>query len=146
MKTVRLFVLAALLSLQFVSGLSAQSHPKNIKAYLTVSFQGKAIENKEFHTAGIADKISEIITSEGIELLKNVDIGKPGEPCLNIYVTLDDSLRMSAISYEDGGNNSVMSFSCPERSYAYKNTSEIIRSVRKYVKEYIKSSPKKSGK
>lgn len=145
MKTVRLFVLAALLSLQFVSGLSAQSHPKNIKAYLTVSFQGKAIENKEFHTAGIADKISDILTSEGIELLKNVDIGKPGEPCLNIYVTLDDSLRMSAISFEDGGNNSVLSIPYPELSYTYRKTADITRSVRKYVKEYIKSSPKKSG-
>ncbi|HEX2866066.1 MAG TPA: hypothetical protein VHO03_03440 [Ignavibacteriales bacterium] len=146
MKTMRLFVLAALLSFQFVSGLSAQSNPINIKAYLTVSFQGKAIESKQFHTASIADRISGILTSEGIQLLSNVDIGKPGEPCLNIYVTLDDSLRINAISFEDGGNNSVLSFSYPELSYPYRNTTEITRSVRKYVKDYIKSSPKENRK
>ncbi|MGE5354052.1 MAG: hypothetical protein ACM3S2_12405 [Ignavibacteriales bacterium] len=145
MKAMRLFVLAVLLSIVSVSGLFAQSHPKNIKAYLTVSFKGKAVEDKKFHTAGIADKISRIITSEGIQLLQNVDIGKPGEPCLNIYVTLDDSLRMSAISFEAGDNNSVLSLPYPELSYAYNNTSDITRSVRKYVKEHIKSSPKKSG-
>lgn len=146
MKTMRVFVLSALMSLVSISVLSAQPQPVSIKGYLTVSFAGRAIENKEFRDASVAENIAKTITSEGIQLLQTEDIGKPDEPCLNIYVSLKDSLKINAVIYQDGGNNAVLTITYPARSYAYNSSADINESLRKYVREYIKRSPEKNGK
>lgn len=146
MKTSRLLALSSLLFLVSLSGLSAQSQPKSVKAYLSVSIQDRAVKNDEIRKAGIADKIKDALASEGIQILSNEDIGKPGESSLNIYVTLKDSLKINASRFIDGGKNSVITISYPVNSYAYNTAADITDSVRKYVRYYIKSYPKKSRK
>lgn len=142
MKTKFLPVIISLFIFASAIVLNAQTQPKEIKAYLTVSIQGKALKNKETGNPGFADKIKNVLTSEGIQILSDDDIGRPGESNLNIYVTLKDSLKITAKRFYDGGKNMLMQSRYPEKVYAYSSSSDVTGSVRKYVKEYIKGFSK----
>lgn len=145
MKTILMLVhLTILLSVSNI--ILAQSKPTVIKAYLKVSFKDKAITDKAISKNNFENKIVDALSSEGIQILSKDDIGKPGEPNLNIYVTLKDSLEITVTSFYEGGNNSVISFRHPEKVYAYKTSSDVTASVVKYVKDYIKADSKKNRK
>jgi hypothetical protein len=83
MKKYLMFVfLIILLSVSTV--ILAQTQSKVIKAYLTVNYNDKAIANKDISKANIEEKIKNALSLEGIQIIPNGNIGKPGESILDI--------------------------------------------------------------
>ncbi|MGE5432961.1 MAG: hypothetical protein ACM3QX_17910 [Syntrophomonadaceae bacterium] len=65
---------------------------------------------------------------------------------MNIYVTLKDSLRITAARFFEGGNNALQTSLYPEKVYEYFSYSDMMRSVQNYVKDYIRTTPQNPKK
>ncbi|MDP4197795.1 MAG: hypothetical protein Q8940_22305, partial [Bacteroidota bacterium] len=98
----------------------------------------KDLENIGLQQASFEEKIKDAVASEGIQIIPKEDMEKHGEYYLYIYVSLKDSLNINTKSYSGGVGNSMIEGIYPNKSYTYKDVSDITSSVKKYIRDYIK--------
>jgi hypothetical protein len=118
----------------------AKNSAQNFKAYLTVNSIEKALGNIGLQEASFEEKVKDAVASEGIQIIPKEDIEKHGVYYLYIYVSLKDSLNINTKSYSGGEGNSIIEGLYPNKSYSYKDISDITSSVKKYIRDYIRKA------
>ncbi|MDP4196731.1 MAG: hypothetical protein Q8940_16890, partial [Bacteroidota bacterium] len=116
----------------------AKNSSTKFKAYVIVNSIEKDLENIGLQQASFEEKIKDAVASEGIQIIPIADMEKHGEYYLYIYVSLKDSLKINTKSYSGGVGNSMIEGIYPNKSYTYKDVSDITSSVKKYIRDYIK--------
>jgi len=123
------------LSLIFINQSKAQKKPKVFKAYLVVNYISANLKNDSLFNSNLRADVKNILNKKNFVLIPNNEMEEADRSYLYIYVTISDSLKISARKSTVMAN--VITIPYPERTYAYKNKPNLIKKVIRYIKKYL---------
>ncbi|MCL5030258.1 MAG: hypothetical protein M1480_14700 [Bacteroidetes bacterium] len=132
---IKIGIFGFLILLNYCYSFPTQKHDKKINAYLTINFQNPVLFKEISKQDSLKHRIEKVFKKEGINILPEEKVDAIEEHKLYFYITISDSLNISAnSSYWDLAISKVK---YPNKFYAYKNESDILKNVKKYLKELL---------
>ncbi len=132
---IKIGVFSFLVLMNYCYSFPTQKHNKEINAYLTINFQNPVLFREISSQDTLKLRIEKIFLSEGIRIIPEEKIDAVEEHKLYFNIIISDSLKISANgSYVD---LAVSEMKYPDKTYSYKNEYDILKSVKKYIKDFL---------
>jgi hypothetical protein len=114
---------------------NAQKEKKVFKAYLVVNNISEKLKSDSLFNTNLKLKVKNILKKKNYVLVPNSEMEEADRSYLYIYITISDSLKISA--RKGYGSDNVTVIPNPEESFVYKNSAELIGYVIQYIKKYL---------
>jgi hypothetical protein len=124
-----------LLPILFINNLNSQKTKKVFKAYLVVNNISEKLKNDSLFNTNLRLEVKNILKKKNFVLIQNNEMEEADRSYLYIYVTISDSLKISARKSTVMAN--VITIPYPEKTHAYKNKTNLINYVIQYIKKYL---------
>ncbi len=132
---IKIGVLSFLVFINYCYSLPTQKYNKEINAYLTINFQNSILFKEISSQDTLKLRIEKVFKKEGINIIPEEKVDAIEEHKLYFDIIITDSLGISAnSSYVD---ISIRTAKYPDKFYTYKNESDILKDVKKYLREFL---------
>ena len=112
-----------------------QKADKKISAYLGIKFQNAVLFTDNSEQSNVKKKIEKIFNASGFKIIPEQRIDTIETHKLFFDITISDSLKISANgSYVD---LAVAEMKYPDKVFSYKSETDILKSVKKYLKDFL---------
>jgi hypothetical protein len=125
-----------LLPVLFINNLNAQKTKKIFKAYLIVNNNSDKLKSDSLFNATLRSKVKEVLSKKNYVLVPNNEMEEADRSYLYIYVNISDSLKISA-KKSSVSDTRVYTIPYPEKTLFYKNKTDIINYLIRYIKKYL---------
>lgn len=115
---------------------AGQKKHTGLKAYLILKNKSTIVKGDSLFEKDLRINLSKLLKKDNIILVSNDEMETLEQLHLYIYITINDSLRISTNKSGAEGNN-VITIPQKEKAYAYKNEHDIVKKVISYAKENI---------
>jgi hypothetical protein len=125
-----------LLPILFINNLNAQKTKKVFKAYLVVNNISENLKNDSLFNSNLRSEVKHILKKKNYVLVPNNEMEEADRSYLYIFVTISDSLKISARK-SSGSDIRVYTMPYRETTLFYKDKTDIINYVVRYIKKYL---------
>ncbi len=134
-KTKFFSVIFIFLSLLLTNQIYAQKKQKVFKAYLIINNHSENLKKDTLFNADLRSAVRIILKKKNYVLVPNTKMEEAGKTYLYIYLGITDSLKISA--RKSSGMERVFIMPYPEKTFYYKNKTDLKEYVLKYIKKNL---------
>lgn len=134
-KTKFFSVIFIFLSLLLTNQIYVQKKQKVFKAYLIINNHSENLKKDTLFNADLRSAVRNILKKKNYVLVPNTEMEEADRSYLYIYVTISDSLKISARKSTVMAN--VKTIPYPEETRAYNNEADLIKYIIQYIKKYL---------
>ena len=134
-KTKFFSVIFIFLSFLLTNQIYAQKKHKVFKAYLIINNHSENLKKDTLFNADLRSAVRNILKKKNYVLVPNTEMEEADRSYLYIYVTISDSLKISARKSTVMAN--VKTIPYPEETRAYNNEADLIKYIIQYIKKYL---------